>query len=646
MLRTSVAGKPAVFPKELAELGNRPVAGAFVSLKRSRHLRSCCGLFGATLPLGQALEQATVRAAWEDPRFPPLSPTELDRLNMEVWLLYAPELVKHRGEQRLQAITLGTHGIQVVRDQARGLFLPSVPVEAGWDVLQYLEQVCLKAGLPPHSWKEDETALYRFEGVSLRTPLADIPGTVPVANRAWPCRPEDLLVYQEWCRSNLMALALGATPSYYCPQVSDGSLTGLILQLPSAGRGGRTFGQFSLRPPLPLQATLFSLVQSAAQYLAGQGGKTGSPSAQPLRLTFLQDPVLQGSVADPHLEGLNPKQRGLLVLENDRLALVFDPGRSPEELLAEATNQVRVRRPAAASLFSLEVLGAGPVSFSTVPRPDPGAGIRPPAVAGRFYSADAADLTRTVESLLNGERRPEPWPAALVPHAGLAFSGRVAGEVFRRLLLPPQIIVIGPKHTRPGLDWAVAPHQSWGLPGRTLEADPQLARQLCQAIPGLEMDAAAHQHEHSIEVQLPFLAHLAPKIRVVGIVVGPSDLDHCCRFAQGLAGLLRNLPQPPLLLISSDLNHFAPDPENRRLDALALKALQKGDPKELFQTVTQHHISMCGLLPAVIVLETLRLLGRLQRIEQVAYATSGEATGDLQRVVGYGGMLFGPGMGN
>jgi AmmeMemoRadiSam system protein B len=217
----------------------------------------------------------------------------------------------------------------------------------------------------------------------------------------------------------------------------------------------------------------------------------------------------------------------------------------------------------------------------------------------------------------------------------------VAGEVYQRLILPSQVIVIGPKHTRPGLDWAVAPHQAWALPGRTIPADPLLARQLCQAIPGLELDAAAHQHEHSIEVQLPFLAHRAPQTRVVGIVIGPSDLDHCCRFAEGLAGLLRNLAQPPLLLISSDLNHFAPEAENRRLDALALKALEQGNPQELFQTVSRHHISMCGLLPAVIVLETLRLLGRLQRIEPVAYTTSGEVTGDFQRVVGYGGMLFG-----
>ncbi|HEV7222228.1 MAG TPA: AmmeMemoRadiSam system protein B, partial [Pirellulales bacterium] len=92
--------------------------------------------------------------------------------------------------------------------------------------------------------------------------------------------------------------------------------------------------------------------------------------------------------------------------------------------------------------------------------------------------------------------------------------------------------------------------------------------------------------------------------------------------------------------ISSDMNHFASDEENRRLDELALAALETLDPERLYETVTRQHISMCGLLPAVIVLETLRQLGQLHRAERVAYATSADAGGDRRRVVGYAGMLF------
>ena len=203
------------------------------------------------------------------------------------------------------------------------------------------------------------------------------------------------------------------------------------------------------------------------------------------------------------------------------------------------------------------------------------------------------------------------------------------------------MIVIGPNHTGRGMDWAVSPHQTWSLPGIELPADFVLARRLCEAIPGLEMDAAAHELEHAIEVELPLLARLAPKTRVVGITIAHGDLAGCRRFAEGLAEVMRAMPEPPLLLISSDMNHFASDAENRRLDALALAALDRLDPEELLGTVQRNNISMCGVLPAVIVLETLKMLGHLfDEVERVGYATSADVTGDTSRVVGYAGMLF------
>ena len=89
------------------------------------------------------------------------------------------------------------------------------------------------------------------------------------------------------------------------------------------------------------------------------------------------------------------------------------------------------------------------------------------------------------------------------------------------------------------------------------------------------------------------------------------------------------------------MNHFATDAENRRLDEAALCALESLDPEELYETVTGNGISMCGLLPAVIVLQTLRLLGVLGKSERAGYATTADVTGDKSRVVGYAGMLFG-----
>ena len=123
--------------------------------------------------------------------------------------------------------------------------------------------------------------------------------------------------------------------------------------------------------------------------------------------------------------------------------------------------------------------------------------------------------------------------------------------------------------------------------------------------------------------------------------MGPGNLDRCQRFASALASVTRRLDSPPLLAISSDMNHYASDAENRRLDELALASLERLDPDHLYHTVSEHHISMCGLLPAVIVLETLSQMGSLNECRRVAYATSADASGDRSRVVGYAGMLFG-----
>jgi AmmeMemoRadiSam system radical SAM enzyme/AmmeMemoRadiSam system protein B/AmmeMemoRadiSam system protein A len=643
MLRMAVAGQLPVYPVEHRELRDQPLAGAFVSLKRGRHLRSCCGRLGSAVPLHQVLGEAVARTVWEDERFPPVSPAELDQLEMELWLLHTPQPVQAKGEDRLQAVEVGRHGVQVVRGQSGALFLPGVATDNNWDPRRFLDQVCVKAGLYPTAWKDDATALFTFEGEVLRGRVGDLDGGPAVADRRGVCRAEDVPAFADFCRRELGNLLRGATPSYYFWGAPDGTINGLVLTLNQPTRSENWHGsQLSLRPGLPLQGTLFNLLRAAAQHLAAQGITPEAFASLQIGLTFLYDPALHGTVADPHLEGLDPARRAVLVLESNRAGLLFDPDRTAEDLAAEAGRQARVVQPDAAAVFSLAALtNMKPVNLSTAPRPVSGPAVRPAAAAGSFYEANAQELAHTVDRLLAGERRPESWPAAMVPHAGLKYSGAIAASVLQRLEFPRTIIVIGPKHTPHGVDWAVAGHKTWALPGGSVDSDEELARQLCEAIPGLEMDAAAHQQEHAIEVELPLLARLAPESRVVGIVVGRGNRDSCRRFAEGLAKLILDSDEKPLLLISSDMNHFAPDAATRELDALALAALERGDPDELYTTVTQHNISMCGVLPAVIVLETLRLLGKEPTGERVGYATTADVTGDTNRVVGYAGMLLG-----
>ena len=130
-----------------------------------------------------------------------------------------------------------------------------------------------------------------------------------------------------------------------------------------------------------------------------------------------------------------------------------------------------------------------------------------PAFAGTFYPRDAVEIDRQLDEWFTRHKpEAEPWAAAMVPHAGWVYSGRLAADVFSRVKFPRQVIVVAPRHRPEGVERAVAPHRTWQLPGRSLESDPELARLLAESIPGLELDAAAHAHEHVIEVQLPLLA--------------------------------------------------------------------------------------------------------------------------------------------
>ncbi len=618
-----------------------PVAGAYVTLKRQGHLRACCGTLGAERPLLAMLRHASQQTAREDHRLPPISLTELPYLDLSVNLLFAFEPVSAQGRQRIAAVQVGRHGLRIQRGDAGGLLLPIVAVENAWDSETFLRQVCRKAGLPTNAWEGDDTILMRFESVEFGGPFEtgvlrfDPLSPAPVA----PLAP--LRQVADHARSNVLSLLQGLTPVYYVAGLPDGNVTGLVLTLaiPEVSDPIHLF-QLSMRPGLPFQATLFGLCESAARTL---GKRSAMPRSLRVGVTILTDPAIHGTAAAPDLRGLVPSRRALVAIDQDKSSLLYSPAATHDEMLAMLPRGGEWFNPTRVGLYSVNAQSTEEsIVFRSAPRAAAEtAGVRPAAVAGRFYPSDPGDLSRLVDGLLAATpRRPQRWSAAMVPHAGLVFSGKVAASVFNRLEIPECVIIIGPKHTRQGVDWSVAPHETWSIPGAELPSDPALARALASAIPGLQLDAAAHRHEHAIEVELPFLARLAPASRVVGMAIGAGDWDHCRQFAAGLAQVVRSLPTPPLLLISSDMNHFANDRETRLLDETALDAMSRLDPAGLLATVTEHEISMCGVLPAVIVMETLRQLGGLHTCERVSYATSAEVSGDPSRVVGYAGVLL------
>lgn len=633
----------------LGELAERLVEGAFVTLKRRGHLRACCGVLGRLMPLGEALQQAAVRTACHDTRLPPLGADELQYCSVDVTLLHSFQSVSAAGRDRAACVEIGRHGLRVEHRERAGLLLPSVAVEYGWTTEQFLGQVCRKAGLPAQSWLSDEVQLTTFEGASIqgtfRTEVLD--GRKFARPLAFT--PAEIAQLTEHCRRNVIAHYRGATPSYYLPGAPDGTVHGVAITCHVAGLAEPLHAsQLSFRPGLPLQATLLNLTQNVSQWAVERQLPGSAIESARVSLLLLTDVAMQGTLADPDLRGFDPGRRALVAVQPEKTVWLHRPEQSVDELMNEAVRAMGGQQLAATPLYSLLAFSSQPeLVLATGIRPQRGPDVRPARLAGTFYPAAEEELGRLVDQLLRDERHPPtdaeteiPWRAAMVPHAGLKYSGHIAASVLKRLRFPETIVVVGPKHTRLGTSWAVAPHKTWAFPGGELDNDVELAERLAQAIPGLELDAAAHQNEHAIEVELPLIHRLAPQSRVVGIVIGRGSAEDCRTFAAGMADVLRALPQPPLLLISSDMHHFASDEENRRLDRIALDAMARLDPDLLLEIVTRHGITMCGVLPAVIVMHTLRALGGLDTFREIAYGTSADVTGDPTRVVGYAGVTL------
>jgi AmmeMemoRadiSam system protein A len=154
----AVTGRPGDAP---APRGVDPwpdASGAFVTLKRDGRLRGCIGTLECRRPLGDEVAHAAVSAAREDPRFDPVRPAELDGLAIEVSVLGPLEEIDPRDPL---AIDVGRHGLVVEDGARRGLLLPQVATEWGWDRDQFLSQTCAKAGLAPDCW-ERGAKVYRF----------------------------------------------------------------------------------------------------------------------------------------------------------------------------------------------------------------------------------------------------------------------------------------------------------------------------------------------------------------------------------------------------------------------------------------------------------------------------------------------------
>lgn len=298
------------------------------------------------------------------------------------------------------------------------------------------------------------------------------------------------------------------------------------------------------------------------------------------------------------------------------------------------------------------VLGAGLVVLLAI---SPSAAtVRRPAVAGGFYPGDPATLNRAVRGYLAGAKpASRPAVAVIVPHAGYEYSGAVAGQGFAALagVRAERVILLGPSHHSGFAGGALpaADVTAFAIPGGAVPVDLAALSRL-RRCPGFDGPAAAHDPEHSLEVELPFLVRVAPGARVVPVLVGfQTSRDEEAAMARCLARLLT--PRT-VVVTSSDFTHhgaayrwtpFAASPDlGERLLGLGRATAGRAaaiDPRGFEEQVGVSGDTVCGARPIAVLLQLLAH-AFTGKGSVAAVTTSGRVTGDWRRSVTYAAVRY------
>jgi AmmeMemoRadiSam system protein B len=269
---------------------------------------------------------------------------------------------------------------------------------------------------------------------------------------------------------------------------------------------------------------------------------------------------------------------------------------------------------------------------------------RYPAVSGTFYYGDVDNLKKQLDDLFSGVKAGSGDNLCVVsPHAGYIYSGSTAAKAIGSLKAGKRFIILGPNHIGMGSEFSVMNNGKWKTPLGDCVIDPGIAKEL-KKCGILEDDPSAHEGEHSIEVQLPFLQHRFTDFTFVPITImgaGYSDdfLKKCSVLGNTVARIMKSSPDVRVIA-SSDFSHYVPAELAKENDDKATAKIVKLDPAGFFKTLSDIDASVCGYAPITVLLFTAKALG-LRNVEVIDYTTSGDKTGDNSSVVAYSAIGFG-----
>lgn len=264
--------------------------------------------------------------------------------------------------------------------------------------------------------------------------------------------------------------------------------------------------------------------------------------------------------------------------------------------------------------------------------------IRKAVVSGTFYPSGKEKLISQLKTFFI-QTEEEKVLALISPHAGYIYSGSVAGAVFSRVVVPDNIILLGPNHTGMGRRFSMMMDGEWETPLGMVKIHKELAKIIKNNAVLVEEDYLAHLEEHSLEVQLPFLLYKNPNIKIVPIAIMHADYNLLKELGIALATSIEEFGEDVLIVISSDMSHYISHEEANKRDSLAIEKILSLDGLGLLEVCYQHDITMCGVYPAIVGIECAKTLG-CKSAKLIKYSTSGEVNHDYRRVVGYAGIII------
>ena len=229
--------------------------------------------------------------------------------------------------------------------------------------------------------------------------------------------------------------------------------------------------------------------------------------------------------------------------------------------------------------------------------------------------------------------------AYVAPHAGYVYSGRTAAVSYKAIATRKglseieTIVVIGPNHTGKGFPISIS-MEDWKTPIGIAENDRELSREISKRSDYIKIDESAHEDEHSIEVQLPFIKHLFPDKRLVFICMGDQSLRASELLSGAIISAANGLNRKIIIVASSDFNHYESAETARRKDTALFDAIKRLDAAAFNRLIGELDDSACGFGPITVAMLFAKQCGAKEGI-LLKYSNSGDVTGDYSSVVAY-----------